>query len=56
MSEKTISLAIENAARSVEMEGFSVDEQTKKECRRLIRNEITLSEYIDFAKKRAGIG
>ena len=40
--------AVENAVASVEMEGFHVDEETKKMCERLLKGEITYDEYLAF--------
>lgn len=55
MSEKTLNLIIENAANSVEMEGFIIDAQSKLWCKQLINKEITMSEYIELIKKKAGV-
>ena len=55
MSDKALDTIINNAAHSVEMEGFCIDEQSRRECKRLINNEITIAEYIVFAKKKAGL-
>lgn len=40
--------AVENAAASVEMEGFHVDEETKIMCERLLKGEIAYDEYLAF--------
>ena len=53
--EKTIENAIKNAAASVEMEGYHIDEQSKEWCRQLLRKEITMEEYIALVKKKAGV-
>ena len=50
--EKTIEKAINNAAASVEMEGYHIDEQSKEWCRQLLRKEITTEEYISLVKKK----
>ncbi len=55
MSEKQIERCIKNATFSLEMEGFSVDEQTKEWCRRLLNKEITMEEYLTMAKAKAGV-
>lgn len=52
MSEQTIDMSIENAASSVEMEGFVIDEQSKLLCKKLIKNEITFSDYIALVKEK----
>ena len=55
MSEVQIERAINNAAASIEMEGFSVDEQSKVLCRKLLSNEITMEQYIALVKQKAGV-
>ncbi len=55
MSEKEIDKAIKNASASVEMEGFSIDKQSKILCKKLLLNEITMEEYILFVKQKAGL-
>ena len=37
------------------MEGYHVDEECKEWCRKLLSSEITLEQYLDFAKKKAGV-
>ena len=46
---------IENAAASVEMEGYTIDSKSKEWCQKLLRNEITMQEYISLVKKKAGV-
>lgn len=55
MSEFEIEKAIKNASASVEMEGFSVDEQSKIWCRKLLLNEITMEQYISLVKEKTGV-
>lgn len=55
MSEKEIDKAIKNASASVEMEGFSIDEQSKILCKKLMLNEITMDDYILLVKQKAGV-
>ena len=55
MSEQTLNLLIENAANSVEMEGYKIDDQSKIWCKQLINKEITMKEYIELIKKKAGV-
>ncbi len=55
MTEQAVNLSIENAASSIEMEGFSIDEQSKLLCKRLIKKEITMSDYIAIIKEKAGV-
>ncbi len=54
-NEDEIERAIRNSAASIEMEGFHIDEECKEWCRQLMRNEITMDEYIERVKKQAGI-
>ena len=55
MSKNKIQKCIRTATSSLEMEGFNVEEQSKKLCEKLLKNEITLKQYIDFAKSKAGV-
>ena len=50
MKNKSYDKAIENAVASVEMEGYQIDEQSKEWCKKLLLNEITMDEYIEFVK------
>ena len=52
---KPIEQIIENAATSVEMEGYTIDSKSKEWCQKLLRNEITMQEYISLVKKKAGV-
>lgn len=52
---KSYDKAIENAVASVEMEGYQIDEQSKEWCKKLLLNEITMEEYIELVKLKAGI-
>ena len=51
----SIDKAIENAAASVEMEGYRIDEQCKEWCRKLLNGQLTMEEYIVLVKQRAGV-
>ena len=51
----SIDRAIDNTAASVEMEGHFIDEQSREWCRRLLRKEITMEEYIRLIKQKAGV-
>ena len=48
--------AINNAAASLEMEGFVVLPEYKKLCEKLLNKEITMAEYIAIVKTMQGIG
>ena len=52
---KPIEQIMENAAASVEMEGYTIDSKSKEWCQKLLRNEITMQEYISLVKKKAGV-
>lgn len=57
MKEKNFDIekAINNAAASVEMEGLHVDEECKEWCREVLRNEITMDEYMKRLLEKVGI-
>lgn len=55
MSEKQIERAINNAVFSTEMEGYIIDNTSKELCRKLLKKEITMEEYISFIKSSAGV-
>ncbi len=55
MTNDSIEKAMRNAAASLEIEGFTVDSQTKTLCRKLLNKEITMDEYINSVKRKAGI-
>lgn len=46
MRDERIERAIESAAASMKMEGFQIDQESIDLCRRLLRDEITMEEYI----------
>jgi len=51
----SIDKAIDNAAASVEMEGYHIDKQSKDWCRQLLSKEITIDQYIQLVKQKAGV-
>lgn len=55
MNNLSIDKAIDNAAASVEIEGYSIDEQSREWCRKLLLKEITMEEYILLVKRKAGV-
>ena len=55
MRINTIDKSINNAAVSIEMEGFHIDEKSKVWCKQLLLNEITLEEYISKVMQKAGV-
>jgi hypothetical protein len=55
MSSKSLEKSINNAAASVEMEGYHIDEQSRNWCKQLLLKEITMKEYINLVKQKAGV-
>lgn len=53
--QNSVDKIIANAAASVEMEGFHIDEQAKEWCRQLLNKKITKEEYINLLKEKAGV-
>ena len=53
--EKSIKRSVENAAASVEMEGFCIDEQCKDWCRLVLMNQMSKEEYLCLLLKKAGV-
>lgn len=51
MSEKEYN-ALKNSLASVQIEGFSVTEQTEKDCIRLISGDISVAELVSEIMKR----
>ncbi|MBQ6067459.1 MAG: antitoxin VbhA family protein [Clostridia bacterium] len=51
----SIDKAINNAAASVEIEGYHIDEQTKEWVRLLLEEKITMEEYIALVMKQTGV-
>lgn len=47
--------AINNAAASLEMEGFVIKNEYKELCEKLLSNEITMAQYIESIKLLQGI-
>ncbi len=46
---------IQTAIAFVEMEGYRIDQQSKDWCRLLYENKITMEQYIDLVKAKAGV-
>lgn len=55
LSQKEIRIALSNAEVSLNMEGLFVSEQTKLLCKKLLSQEITMAEYLDLVKQKAGV-
>ena len=48
-------VAINNASFSLNMEGFSVDDECKALCERLLSREMTFDEYLKEIVKMQGL-
>ena len=46
---------IQTSVAIIEMEGFHIDEQSKNWCRMLYNNQLTMEEYIELVKEKAGV-
>ena len=55
MNDKALDRIIESAASSVEIEGATIDRQSKIWCKLLINNKITIAQYIELIKAKAGV-
>ena len=53
MSNAAIKKAMKNAEASINMEGLTVSDLSKELCEKLLKNEITLEEYIINVTKGA---
>ena len=51
----TTDKAVKNAVISLGMEGFRIDDDTILMCRKLLENEITWEQYMDFVMQNASI-
>ena len=52
---ESINRAISNAAASVEMEGYRIDEDCKEWFRKVLLHEMTHEEYLELLLKKAGV-
>lgn len=48
----SIDKAIENAAASVRMEGYQINSECVQWCKKLLKKEISLEQYIALVKKQ----
>lgn len=51
--EESLNRSIANAAASVAMEGFCIDEECKDWCRMVLLNKITKEEYLSLLLKKS---
>lgn len=49
----TIENALDRGIANVEIEGFTVDEQMREWCKKLLKKEITYEEYIALLREKA---
>ena len=57
MNNRSLSkeIAINNASFSLKMEGFSIDDECKALCEKLLSREISFDEYLDKIRKLQGL-
>lgn len=53
--KKSIDQMINDGVASIEMEGYHIDEQAKIWCKQLLLGQITMDEYIQLVKNKAGV-
>ncbi len=53
--EESINRSIANAAASVAMEGFYVDEECKDWCRSVLMDQISKEKYLSLLLRKAGV-
>ena len=51
----SIDKAIENAAASLQMEGFEVEEKSKELVKQVLEKKISLDQYINIVKNKYGV-
>ncbi len=56
MSDYEVEKEVNNACASVEIEGYTIDEQCRAWCKQLLKKEITFEEYILLVKEKSGVG
>ncbi len=47
--------AVENAVASVEMEGYQLDNECIELCKKLLKKEINMEQYISIIKQKSGV-
>lgn len=55
MKDQKIEKIIRSSTASIEMEGFHITDESKELCRKLLRKEITMDEYIKQVKLSVGV-
>ena len=51
----SIDRAIENAVASVKIEGYQIDNECVQWCKKLLKKEISLEQYIALVKQKSGV-
>ena len=51
----SIDRAIENAVASVKIEGYQIDNECIQWCKKLLKKEISLEQYIALVKQKSGV-
>lgn len=55
MTDQKIADAMRIAEKSLNIEGFTIDVKSRILCEKLLRGEISLEQYIEYAKSSAGL-
>ncbi len=51
----SVDKAIKSAVASVTMEGYQIDNECVRWCKKLLENEINMEEYIALVKQKSGV-
>ena len=51
----SIDKAVENAVASVKMEGYQIDSECIQWCKKLLKKEISMEQYIALVKQKSGV-
>lgn len=51
----SIDNAIKNAVASLNIEGYKVDSECVTWCEQLLKNEISMEQYISLVKQKSGV-
>lgn len=52
----SIDKAVANASASIQMEGYQIDNECIVWCKKLLKKEISMEEYIALVKQKTGVG
>lgn len=51
----SVDRSVANAAASVEMEGYTIDEECRDWCRMVLLNQMSKEDYLHLLLKKAGV-